>query len=120
MDDRDSDGLTALHRAARDGNLEAARNLINQHQHQYHYGQAYVKVESKNFLKQTSLHLAAEYGHAEVAELLLSHSAEVDAKDRSGRTALHWAALTGHRDVAEVLLSHSAEVNAKTSNQSLC
>ena len=117
MDDRDSDGFTALHRAARDGNLEAARNLINQHQS---HVQAYVNAETHNYWKRTSLHLVAEYGHAEVAELLLSHSAEVDAKDRYGRTALHWAALTGHRDAVDVLLSHSAEVNAKTNNQSLC
>jgi len=29
----------------------------------------------------TSLHWAAEQGHAEVAELLLSHGANVEAKD---------------------------------------
>merc|ERR1711963_1192748 len=88
VDDRDSDGLTALHRAARDGDLEAAENLIIQRH-------ADVNAKTNNFFEMTPLHLAARYGHKDVVQLLLSHSAEVDAKDDDGKTALQIAEQRG-------------------------
>jgi len=113
VDDRDSDGFTALHRAARDGDLEAAENLIIQ-------GRADVNSLTNNSYysnytsaQEAPLHLAAQRGHKDVVQLLLSHSAEVDLTDKNGWTALQWAASRGHKDVVDVLLRHSADVNAK-------
>jgi len=57
--------------------------------------------------------LAALNGHREVAELLLSQGAQVDAQDSAGMTPLHWAAFNGHREVAELLLSQGAQVDAQ-------
>ena len=40
----------------------------------------------------TPLHSAVSAGHAEVAELLLKHGADLAAVTSGGRTALHYAA----------------------------
>jgi len=111
VDDRDSDGLTALHRAARDGDLEAAENLIIQRH-------ADVNAKTNNVFEATPLHLAAWEGHKDVVQLLLSHSADVDATDKfKGTMAIHMAASRGHKDVVELLLSHTADINVKFDNK---
>ena len=62
------------------------------------------------------LHLAAEYGRKEVAELLIAKGADVNAKEWRGGTPLQYAAQKGHNEVAELLIANSADVNAKTKN----
>ena len=64
-----------------------------------------------------SLHAAAEAGQVEVAELLLSQGANVNAvidsdEGRKGWTALHIAAARGDADMASLLISHKANVDA--------
>jgi len=59
----------------------------------------------------TSLHLAAEYGRADIAQLLLDKGAHVDPIDDLGRTPLLWAAENAHLQVARVLIAHGANVN---------
>jgi len=53
------------------------------------------------------------YGNIAVVELLLSHGANVNAKDRYGCTPLYDALFEGCLDVMELLIEHGAEVNAK-------
>jgi ankyrin repeat protein len=57
------------------------------------------------------LHLAAEYGRREIAQIFLEKGAEVDALDNLQRTPLLWAAENCHADVAELLLARGADVN---------
>src|SRR5437867_10555182 len=62
----------------------------------------------------TPLHLAAFFGQAKIAELLLAERADVTARSRNpnGNTALH-AALAGHHPfVAGLLVGAGADVNA--------
>ena len=40
----------------------------------------------------TPLHLAASWGHKEIAELLIANGAYVNAKDKEGKTPLYHAA----------------------------
>lgn len=56
----------------------------------------------------TLLHLAAWWGQADVAKLLLEKGADKEAKDGGGNTPLLWAARWGQRDVVELLLTHGA------------
>jgi ankyrin repeat protein len=62
----------------------------------------------------TPLHLAAFFGHAKIAELLLAHDADVTARTRSGNgnTALHASLAGNHKFVAALLIGHGADVNA--------
>jgi len=59
----------------------------------------------------TPLHLAAEYGRREIAQVFLEKGAEVDALDNLQRTPLLWAAENRHADVAGLLLARGADVN---------
>jgi cytohesin len=58
------------------------------------------------------LHWAAYEGHKEIAELLISEGADVNAKADGGGTPLHQAAYEGHKEVAELLIAKGADANA--------
>jgi ankyrin repeat protein len=62
----------------------------------------------------TALHLAAFFGKAEVARLLLEHGAAVDAYTRNpfANQPLHAAAAGRHIEVCRILLAAGADVNA--------
>ena len=90
----------------------------------------------------TALHLAAQYGHTEIAKLLLEYGADVDAKSPviNNMTPLHLAVWRGHKrlhvkpmpelvqeygvyhllpEMPRFLLEHGADVNAKDSERNL-
>ncbi|XP_789260.4 poly [ADP-ribose] polymerase tankyrase-2 [Strongylocentrotus purpuratus] len=60
----------------------------------------------------TPLHLAAGYNNVEVAEYLLEHGADVNARDKGGLIPLHNASSYGHLDIAALLIKHKTCVNA--------
>jgi ankyrin repeat protein len=54
------------------------------------------------------------YAHTkEIAELLITKGADVNAKDDDGHTPLPQAAIDGHKEIAELLIAAGADVNAK-------
>lgn len=57
---------------------------------------------------QTPLHRAAEGGHFETVQLLLSRGAQILKPDSMGQTALHFAAEHGHTDLCKYLLEKGA------------
>ena len=101
----DSDGWTALHIAARNGNNDICRLLLSV---------PTVDVNVKNKWKSTPLMIAAGSGNLDVVELLLRHPrTQVDLQaEYYGRTALIEAALKGHLAVVKTLVAHGANVNA--------
>ena len=64
----------------------------------------------------TPLHLAARYGHHQLARLLIRKGACVDDHDCSGATPLHLAALYGLADTVNVLLNMNATTEMKDKN----
>lgn len=62
----------------------------------------------------TPLHLAAFFGHAKIAEVLLAHdaSAAVRSRNPNGNTPLHAALAGNHKFVAGLLIGAGADVNA--------
>ena len=102
------DGLTALHLAAQEGNLEIVEVLLG----------AGAKVEAKTRIGDfTPLHLASGGAHATVALMLIEAGADPGAMSTtSGVTPLHLAAkaMNGESAVRE-LLAHGAPVNARES-----
>ena len=68
-------------------------------------------------LAYTPLHVAVLKGHKETAELLIQHSAEVNAKDNDGETPLHDAALKGQTETAELLIDKGADLYAQNDEE---
>lgn len=66
----------------------------------------------------TALHLAAFFGHRELAALLIERGADVNARSKSetfarANTPLHAAAANRQVEVAELLVARGADVNAR-------
>ena len=61
------------------------------------------------------LHLAIEFGHDEVANMLLSNGVKIDEPDSKSWRPLHYAAFHGRLRMVEVLLGRGASPNASTS-----
>jgi uncharacterized protein len=101
----DGDGWTALHIAARSGNLDIVRTLL---------AFPLVDVNIKNKWKSTPLMIAAGSGNLPVVELLLRHPGTmVDLQaEYYGRTATIEAAVKGNLTVVKTLVAHGANVNA--------
>jgi len=59
----------------------------------------------------TALHLAAQRGHVQVAQLLLEKAAStcINVVDSRGRTAVAWASRNGHEAMVKLLLAWGAE-----------
>ena len=55
---------------------------------------------------------------AEIAEILLRHGANVNARDNAGWTALMGASKEGRSEVAEVLLKYGADTNIQNDSRS--
>jgi ankyrin repeat protein len=72
----------SLHDAARSGNLDRTKALLDRG----------ADVNKKSGYGQTALHRAASHGHEQVVALLLERGADVNLKDDAGRTALYLAA----------------------------
>ncbi|KAL7669687.1 hypothetical protein ACOME3_010333 [Neoechinorhynchus agilis] len=71
-----------------------------------------VNCISKNGL--TPLHIAAHYGHTEIAELLINRGADVNFVAQQSITALHVAAKWGRDNMVRLLLNCGAHIDART------
>ena len=58
------------------------------------------------------LHIAAYFGHLEIAKFLIDHGASIDGVDDRLRTPLHLAAKEGRTQVARLLIHYGANVDA--------
>jgi ankyrin repeat protein len=105
-DYRDEIGRKDLWEAARDGDLERVRELIEAGEdiEQTTSGMTALQIAVRNGFRGT--------GQAAVVELLISRGARIDATDEIGRTLLV-DALTNGAAVVEALLDAGIDVNAK-------
>ncbi len=70
-------------------------------------------VDAKDQNGNTPLHIAAQKGHFEIAELLIKNDADVNAKENDGNTPLHLSALFGKTAITKLLLQNDANVQAR-------
>jgi ankyrin repeat protein len=64
-------------------------------------------------LERLLLHYASMMGHKEVAGLLITNGADVNANSNIG-ASLHIAVFKGHKEIVELLIANGADVNAKS------
>ena len=99
---------TPLHIAARNGQVEAVKELLKEE-----YG---VDVDNKNEDERTPCHLAARYGHVDVLKLILEKdSFAIFDNDEDDNTPLHLAAKHSHAEAVDFLLCQGASVHKRNS-----
>lgn len=103
---QDSDRMTPLHHASKNGFCEVVQTLLN---HQLDSSKT-VNIDAPDSLRYTPLHHAAMSGRMDVVRLLLEHEAKVAAQSQQRETPLHLA--VGSAKLVELLLKHNAEVNS--------
>jgi ankyrin repeat protein len=97
------DGMTALHWAARNGDLELTQMLL--------YAGANVKATTR-LGGYTALLMAAEQGHAGVIKALLAGGADAKAANALGTTPLMMAAGSGDAASVTTLVENGADIEA--------
>jgi uncharacterized protein len=97
------DGMTALHWAAMNGDIDLAQMLI--------VAGANVRATTR-LGSYTPLYLASQQGHGAVIQALVKGGADVKAGTPNGTTPLMVAAASGEVDAVRALLDAGADVNA--------
>lgn len=98
--------MSALHLAAKYGNLEACELLLSAVPNNRSY------INCTDDGGWTPLVWACEHGHVEVTKFLLQNGADPLLRDVEHNVALHWAAFSGSSYLLELLLNNGCEVNA--------
>lgn len=101
VNEREADGTTALHWAARQNDLETAQLLVR----------SGADAKLANVFGITPIWLASMNGNAPLVELLLKSGANPNSTIGDGETALMTSARTGNVDAIRMLLIHGADVN---------
>jgi len=96
-------GRTELWWAAREGQLDTVRQLI----------EATENPNARDVDGEAPLHAAARGGHAAVIALLVRHGADARLADRHGATPLHVAVESSDAESVQALLVGGADVNAR-------
>ncbi len=98
-----SDGTTALHWAAHNGDAELVDRLLR----------AGADAKAKNQFGATPMSEAAFLGNVAIIEKLLKAGADPDSPSADGQTALMLVARTDNVAAAKLLLQHGAHVDAR-------
>lgn len=97
--------MTALHIAAKCGNLSACQILLQAAATLNNF------VNSQDDGGWTPLVWACEHGYVEVANYLIIKGADPSLRDVEHNEALHWAAFSGSSNIVELLLNKGCDVN---------
>jgi ankyrin repeat protein len=95
---KDKDGMTPLMMTIKARRMEMAVMLL---EHMEGEG-----LEAKDEQGRTAMHVAAQWGQAELVAVLVSKGAQVDVKDKDGNTPLMMAIKAGRIEMARMLLEH--------------
>ena len=98
---RDFIGVTPIHLAARQGNLQITKLLIKAVEE---VGDDPITFDH---MQRTPIHYAARHGHGHVLLELLESTEEPITPDNRGKTPIHWAAERGQSDVIKYLVDRT-------------
>lgn len=104
VDDRGSDGETALIRSAAFGHASNVQVLL----------ELGAEVDARDHMDETALQRAARCGHEDVINALLSKGADVDLKASGDWTALMSAVSSVNIDAVKILVEAGADFKAET------
>jgi ankyrin repeat protein len=90
-------GQTALHMAAKSGNLTLYQECTN------------INLNQRDLGGLAALHIAAKHGKLEFCQQLIKDGADINQQDLRGQTASHIAAKEDHRDIYNVLMNFGAD-----------
>ena len=99
-----TDGMTALHYAAENGDTGVVECLLE-------HG-ADIKAQDC-ILSRSAIHFAAENGNLDCIKFLAEKGADLQDRDSFGATALHYAAKNNHLDVVKYLVGKKMDYTAK-------
>ena len=141
LEAKNKEEKTALHCAARSGNVEVVKLLLEKeakleakddkgetplltairHQHEQVVEQLITSgadSEARNDGQETALHLTSFWGNTKIVELLLERKPNLlEAKDEVGKTPLFTAIIKGHEQVSEQLIISGADLEARNKHQ---
>ncbi|MGI9625895.1 MAG: ankyrin repeat domain-containing protein, partial [Longimicrobiales bacterium] len=104
VDGAQGDGMTGLHWAASNGDVEVLRILL----------ESGADLEAGTRLGgHTPLHIASRVGHGDIVGQLVEAGADVGARTTTGATALHFAASSDNETALSALIEGGAEVDAR-------
>uniref|UniRef100_A0A1A9W9G3 ANK_REP_REGION domain-containing protein n=1 Tax=Glossina brevipalpis TaxID=37001 RepID=A0A1A9W9G3_9MUSC len=123
---RDHRGNTALHLACRSGIEECVDSLITpfredeieEASRQYSHRNCSIRLtqdlELSNYNGESCVHLAANLGFQDILRRLVSHGADINAKEKKcGHTPLHIAIVRGNEILAQFLLNECKEIDVE-------
>jgi len=106
VDASDEEGLTPLHNAARNGQVDVIKLLLKRG----------ATIDAPDNNGWTPLHMAADDGQVAAMKLLLKRGATFNSRDRNGLTALHAAARNGHAGAIKLLLKKGVTIDTRDNN----
>ena len=101
---------TALHHAARNGDVDVLRLLLQADSDGPPYQELGLNIDDANERGNTALHIAAGIGSLEMVKALIGAGADAHTKNDTGRIPQEVANAEGHRLVSE-LISVTCEGN---------
>ncbi|KAK4199630.1 putative serine threonine protein kinase [Triangularia verruculosa] len=105
----DLQGLTPLHSACYQGNLDLVHALL--------HASKKPKMDLGNTKYGTPLHCAVIGGSIDVVLLLLNSGAQANLVDRRGNTPLHVAARLNRPSILRVLIRHGGDLTKRNTNE---
>lgn len=95
-------GVTPLHKAALEGNAEAAAHLLD----------SGAFIDTPDSVGRSPLHCAVINGHMELVTLLLDREADIEAREQAMGSPLHCAAGEQKLEIITILLNRGADIEA--------
>ncbi|KYK55951.1 hypothetical protein DCS_07916 [Drechmeria coniospora] len=111
VNEKNSNGQSALHFVASKKNMDIARMLIE--------AKPAASTRIRDRRGQYPIHRAAAAGSEPMVNLLLQNMSPLNPTDDEGYTPLHHAVAEGHGDVAVALLKHGADFGIKNRAEEL-